>query len=160
MISSRSVSGSGLVVRAMLAAALGVAAIGLGACRSSGAVLTQDAYQGPPIEVTEQGKFYLLRFRTPSAGWLVTLDEVRPSLDSATFLITAREPDPSYMHAQVIVTQDVLTTVETTTPISVYARVAPFVTKSKTATYRFLGKFGQHEAPGGAGSGTPDSAAP
>lgn len=150
MISMRSIPRSRLVGRALLAAALGVASIGLGACRSSGAVLTQEKYQGPPLEVTEQGKFYLLRFEAPSAGWLVTLDEVRPSLESATFLVTAREPDPSYMHAQVIVTQDVLTTVETTTPISVYARVAPFVTKSKTATYRFLGDYGQPESSGAA----------
>lgn len=150
MISMRSIPRSRLVVRALVAAALGAAAIGLGACRSSGAVLSQEKYQGPPIEVTEQGKFYLLRFQAPSAGWLVTLDEVRPSLESATFLLTAREPDPSYMHAQVIVTQDVLTTVETTTPISVYARVAPFVSKSKTATYQFLSDHGKPERSDGA----------
>lgn len=126
--------GASLLVVLMIAA--------IGGCRSSAPVLSQDEYQGPPIEVTARGKFYLLRFQAPSAGWQVSLDEVRPSLESATLLVTAREPDPSYMHAQVIVTQDVLTTVETTTPISIHARVTPFVTSSKTRTYRFLGKFG------------------
>ena len=128
---------------ALLAAcALGAGVLGLGGCGSSGAVLTQDAYAGPPLEVTERGKFYMLRFQAPSAGWRVTLDEVRPSLDNATLLVTAREPDPSYMHAQVVVTQDVLTTVETSTPIVVHARVTPFVSKSKSPTYPLVGQFG------------------
>jgi hypothetical protein len=152
MISMRSIPRCRLVVRAMVAAALGVAAIGLGRLPLvRGGAHAGEVPGSPARGHGSRGSSIYCGSRAPSAGWLVTLDEVRPSLDSATFPDhRAREPDPSYVHAQVIVTQDVLTTVETTTPISVYARVAPFVTKSKTATYRFLGEYGQHESSGAA----------
>lgn len=136
-------------LRSCLAIAL---SLGLGACHSSAPILSQEQYKGPPVEVTERGKFYLIRFQAPSPGWMVTLDEVRPSLGAATLLVTAREPDPSYMQAQVIVSQDVLTTVEATTPITVYGRVSPFVTSSKSRTYQFVGRFGPPEASTGAGA--------
>ncbi len=145
MIAARSTMNRDWLQRFLAAAAIALGVIGvlgLGGCGSSGPVLSQDAYKGPDLTVTERGKFYMIRFQAPSAGWQVTLDEVRPSLDNATLLVTAREPDPSYMHAQVIVTQDVLTTVETATPIVVHARVAPFVSKNKSPIYPLVGRFG------------------
>lgn len=115
-----------------------VIAAALGACKSSGPTLTDARYDGPPIQINRDGKMYVLKLEAPTPGWTFTLDQVKPSLDHATMTVTARRPDPSYMYSQVIVNQELMTTVETTTPVDVYARVAEFVSTSKTKTYQFL----------------------
>lgn len=136
------VMGSVLVASAMLCTS---------ACRSSGPTLSEGRYNGPPIEIDRSGKMYRLILQAPTPGWTFTLDRVKPSLDNATLTVTARKPDPSYMYPQVIVNQELMTTVETFTPIDVYARVAEFVSTAKTSTYQFLassdGKDGGAEAP-------------
>ncbi len=116
---------------------LGVAA-GTAGCGTSRPTLSEARYNGPPIEVDRSGKLYRLTFQAPSQGWTFTLDQVQPSLDKATLLVTARKPDPSYMYAQVLVDQQLLTQVETSTPIDVYVRVAEFVSSAKSSTYDFM----------------------
>lgn len=112
----------------------------MAACRSSGPALTEGAYAGPPIEIDRGGETYLLRFHAPTPGWTVTLDRVKPSLGQATLLVTAKRPDPSYMYPQVVVEQEILTTVETTVPVDVYARVLEFASDGKGRGYSFVGE--------------------
>lgn len=119
------------------AVTLGIA-VGTTGCGTSRPTLSEARYDGPSIQVDRSGKLYRLTFQAPSQGWTFTLDQVQPSLDKATLLVTARKPDPSYMYAQVIVDQQLLTQVETTTPIDVYARVAEFISSAKSTTYDFV----------------------
>lgn len=136
----------GVVMRVIAVAMVASAMLGASGCRSSGPSLSDARYDGPPIEIDRSGKMYRLRLQAPTPGWTFMLDRVKPSLDNATLTVTARKPDPSYMYPQVIVNQELMTTVETFTPIDVYARVAEFVSASKTTTYQFLGSSSPSES--------------
>ncbi len=137
----------GRAARGLGALVLASAMLSASACRSSGPTLGDSRYNGPPIEINRDGKMYRLILQAPSPGWTFTLDRVKPSLDKATLTVTARKPDPSYMYPQVIVKQELMTTVEASIPIDVYARVAEYVSTSKTLTYQFLGSSGGSSTP-------------
>ncbi|MBX3315500.1 MAG: hypothetical protein KF902_01405 [Phycisphaeraceae bacterium] len=128
-----------LKTRLVLGALLAAAALAAAGCRSNKPSLSDARYDGPPIQIDRTGRVYRLIMQAPTPGWTFTLDHVTPSLDKATVTVTARKPDPSYMYPQVIVTQELLTTVETSFPIDVYARTTEFVTSAKVQTYQFLG---------------------
>lgn len=125
--------------RLALGALLGAAVLAGAGCRSNKPSLSDARYDGPPIQIDRSGRVYRLIMEAPTPGWTFTLDHVTPSLDKATVTVTARKPDPSYMYPQVIVTQELLTTVETSFPIDVYARTTEFVTTAKVQVYQFLG---------------------
>lgn len=116
-------------------------------CRSNAPVLERTAYEGPSITIDRSGATYLLRVESPSPGWSVTLDQVEPSFGQSTLTVTSRRPDPSYMYPQVMVTQELLTTVDVRTPIDVYARVLDFASSPNAGAYRFVGSSRADEAP-------------
>lgn len=130
---------SARVSRVLTIFALMSVSLGSIGCRSSAPVLERSAYEGPAITIDRSGPTYLLRVESPSPGWSVTLDRVEPSFGQSTLTVTSRRPDPSYMYPQVMVTQELLTTVDVRTPIDVYARVLDFASSPNAGVYRFVG---------------------
>lgn len=83
------------------------------------------SYQGPPLSLTSSSDAHVVVFQAPSPGWTLSLDEVRDRLGGKNAFITLRQPDPKFAYAQVVVEQNLATSVPTDIPLALFARIAP-----------------------------------
>lgn len=105
-------------------ALLGVSA-GLGGC-SSGPRIVENGAIGHPISIDASAWVYILRAELPNPGWSLELDEVRREGEVHEAFVTVREPDPTKMYTQQIVTKSVGLGVTAGEPLRVFARQVPF----------------------------------
>lgn len=98
--------------------------------------ITDGAYDGPPLSIDQSGRAAVVFMEAPTPAWGLTLDRTSQARDHWQAFVTVRRPNPAYMYAQVIVRQNLLTTVESRQPLRVYARVLEFDDKSTDGEYR------------------------
>lgn len=114
-----------------------VAALPTGCGSRPGPVVREgEAYRGPGVRVEAVGSQYVLVVTTPTAGWEVTFDQSREALGTTEVYVTAREPNPAYMHAQAEVAQRVGTGVAAGGPLRALVRVVPYGLPAKEFVYR------------------------
>lgn len=101
----------------------------------------EHAYRGPAVSADPAGEHYVLMVTAPSAGWEFTFDQAKPVLGFTEVYVTARTPNPAYMHTQAQVQQRIGTTVETRAPIRVFVRVVEYGRSLESAPYRSAGQF-------------------
>jgi hypothetical protein len=77
------------------------------------------------LTVDTSGAQQFVVFTAPSGGWAVQLDRTRRELFSVEAFITARRPNPAFVHTQSLVEHRVATGVPSTTPLTVYLRLLP-----------------------------------
>lgn len=87
-------------------------------------VTTTDPYRGPTIALDSTGPRHLVLIHSPSPGWTVSIDQVRP--DRRDVYITLMRPDPRYLYPQMIVEQTLDSTLPASKPARVLARVLDF----------------------------------
>ncbi|MCA9287301.1 MAG: hypothetical protein KDA05_01880 [Phycisphaerales bacterium] len=98
----------------------------LPACSSGLPVTTRErAFAGPTITIDSTGPKHTVIVTAPTAGYLVSLDDVRDRMGGREALISVRPPDPRFVVAQVLTTHRLGTDVASTTPLDVFARVLP-----------------------------------
>ncbi|MEZ6235424.1 MAG: hypothetical protein R3B68_14655 [Phycisphaerales bacterium] len=100
--------------------------LALPACSSGLPVTTRDrAFDGPTIAIDSTGPEHTVIVTAPTAGYLVSLDDVRDRMGGREALISIRPPDPRFVVAQVLTEHRVGSDVASTTPLDVFARVLP-----------------------------------
>ena len=100
--------------------------LALPACSSGLPVTTRDrAFDGPAIAIDSTGPKHIVIVTAPTAGYLVSLDDVRDRMGGREALISIRPPDPRFVVAQVLTEHRVGTDVASSTPLDVFARVLP-----------------------------------
>lgn len=77
----------------------------------------------PPIAVDAASTRHLIVMRVPTGGWTLSVDKDEVIPDGRRVYVTARRPDPAFMHTQAFVNLRALTDVPVTTDIEVVARV-------------------------------------
>jgi len=85
-----------------------------------------EAYRGPGLSYETADAAYMLVAQTPTPGWEVELDAMRPGPDSTDVYVTLRQPNPVAGYRIDPMTQRVLTRVATDRPLGIIARVMPY----------------------------------
>jgi len=126
-----------------LPALLAAAAVMLSACASSNSggsghprpATSDQAYAGPSVAIdSATGPHHLIVLTAPSPGWVFSFDQVGPGSGDA--FVTIRRPNPALLYPQVIVEQKMDSTVDSSQPLRVYARVLDFEEKAGSQAYR------------------------
>jgi hypothetical protein len=99
------------------------AALLLAACSRDGPKLGSQPYAGPPLSIESTPPRHTIILTAPSAGWSLSLDRATRGFDRTDVFITIRRPDPAYMHAQVVSTHRLDSSVDSSTPIRLLARI-------------------------------------
>ena len=97
-------------------------------CSHSKAVpdVSKDTYLGPPVALDGSGQSYVVVAKSPSPGWVATLDRVAEQYRHKAVFVSLRRPNPSYYYPQVQVEQRIGTSVLTPETVKVYVRVLAF----------------------------------
>ena len=112
-------------------------AVFLGGCGGSNLPsITEGNYEGPPLSIDQSGRAAVVFMEAPTPAWGLTLHRTSQARDHWQAFVTVRRPDPSYMYAQMIVRQNLLTTVESRQPLRVYARILDFADQATDGEYR------------------------
>jgi hypothetical protein len=98
----------------------------IGCATSSTPVVAPTPFQGPMIRDDVSGTFHVLVMESPGAGFAVTLDRVEEERGFEEAFVTIRAPDPRFSFAQVPVQQRLLTSVRSSRPLRVNARMLGF----------------------------------
>lgn len=98
--------------------------------------IAEGAYDGPPLSIDQSGRSAVVIMEAPTPGWSISLDRASEARDHWQAFITVRRPNPAYMYSQVVVTQNLLTTVESRFPIRVYGRVLDDGAEAGDVEYR------------------------
>lgn len=125
-VKSKFTQGGAGRARALLAAALAAAVSALGVGCGGGAnvpEIAEGAYTGPPLTIDPSGRAAVIVMEAPTPGWVLTLDRTSEARDHWRAFVTVRRPSPAFVYPQVLVRQNLLTTVEPGRPLRVYARV-------------------------------------
>jgi hypothetical protein len=80
----------------------------------------------PPIRLDQTGGAggrHLVVMQVPTGGWTVTIDRAEVTPDGRRIFVTARRPDPAFMHTQAFVELRALSEVPVDTRVEVVARV-------------------------------------
>ncbi|MEM1330918.1 MAG: hypothetical protein AAGG07_10180 [Planctomycetota bacterium] len=103
------------------------------------------AYEGPAIDAEGVDGDWVLLMIAPTPGWNLTIDRVldRPIIKQV--FVTLERPDPTKVHAQVVVPVRNRTAIPSAHPLRVHARVAAFGDSGldeSALPYRVVGQFG------------------
>src|SRR5262245_56465769 len=115
----------GSVPIALALAALCLIQIG---CSHSKALpdVSKDTYLGPPVALDGSGQSYVVVGKSPSPGWVATLDRVADQYRHKAVFVSLRRPNPAYYYPQVQVEQRIGTSVLTPETVKVYVRILAF----------------------------------
>jgi hypothetical protein len=72
----------------------------------------------------------------PTGGWAAQLDHTRRQLGGMDVFITARRPNPAFLHTQALVEHRIATSVPTTDNASLYLRIVEFNQEPESVPYR------------------------
>ena len=86
-------------------------------------VITDPKPSTPPVMIDAASGRHLVVMRVPTGGWTLTIDKSEIMPDGQRVFVTARRPDPAFMHTQAFVNLRALTQVPVETNIEVVARV-------------------------------------
>lgn len=102
-------------------------ALGLPACNmlpwQNQEMITDPNPAVPPIRLAQTSGRHLVVMQVPTGGWTLSIDNTDVTPDGRRVHLTARRPDPAFMHTQALVELRVLTEVPQDTPIELVARV-------------------------------------
>lgn len=89
----------------------------------------------PPMTLDAMSGRHLVVMRAPTGGWTLHIDkdELRP--DGRRVYLTARRPDPAFVHTQALVDLRALTDVPADTPVKLVARVLDHAAKPDDRVY-------------------------
>ena len=77
----------------------------------------------PPIRLSQTGGRHLVIMQAPTGGWTFTIDRAEITSEGRRLFVTARRPDPAFMHTQAFVELRALSEVPVDTSVEVVARV-------------------------------------
>tara|TARA_R110000782_G_scaffold12913_5_gene38279 strand:- start:28478 stop:28912 length:435 start_codon:yes stop_codon:yes gene_type:complete len=86
-------------------------------------MITDPKPSTPPIMLDTASGRHLVVMRVPTGGWTLTIDKAEIIPDGQRVFVTARRPDPAFMHTQAFVNLRALTQVPAETKVEVVARV-------------------------------------
>ena len=86
-------------------------------------MITDPKPSTPPIMLDTASGRHLVVMRVPTGGWTLTIDKAEIIPDGQRVFVTARRPDPAFMHTQAFVNLRALTQVPAETNVEVVARV-------------------------------------
>jgi hypothetical protein len=86
-------------------------------------MITDPKPSTPPIKLDTASGRHLVVMRVSSGGWTLTIDKAEIIPDGQRVFVTARRPDPAFMHTQAFVNLRALTQVPAETNVEVVARV-------------------------------------
>jgi hypothetical protein len=121
---------------ARLALLAAIAALALGACAKKQSIVENAPYSGPPITVISTGPRHTVVVAAPSGGYRVQFDRKEKRFDATDVYMTVSRPDPAQMHTQAVVDLHLDTTVSSSEPIVLFARVRDFGTSGTSDPYR------------------------
>lgn len=86
-------------------------------------MITDPKPSTPPIMLDTASGRHLVVMRVPTGGWTLIVDKAEIIPDGQRVFVTARRPDPAFMHTQAFVNLRALTQVPAETKVEVVARV-------------------------------------
>jgi hypothetical protein len=89
----------------------------------------------PPIAAEAANDRHLIVMRVPTGGWTLSVDKDEVIPAGRRVYVTARRPDPAFMHTQAFVNLRALTDVPVSTDIEVVARVLDRHAKPNSDVY-------------------------
>ncbi len=92
----------------------------------------------PPIRLDQTGGAggrHLLIMQVPTGGWTFTIDKAEVTPEGRRIFVTARRPDPAFMHTQAFVELRALSEVPADTPVEIVARVLDRHQKTDSRVY-------------------------
>lgn len=124
---------------AVVAALIAGPALALPACSilpwGNRTVVTDTDPSIPSIRLDRASGRHLVVMHVPTGGWTFTVDKAEVMPEGRRVFVTARRPDPAFMHTQAFVELRALTDVPVDTPIEVVARVLDRHAKPDSAVY-------------------------
>lgn len=122
---------------ALLAGAIGAlsAAVGCGGGPEMPSI-TEGIYSGPVLSVDSSGRHHVVVMEAPTPGWAITLDRDLEVREYRQAFVTVMRPNPALVHPQVIVKQNLLTSVESRYPVRVYARLMDYQATATDGEYK------------------------
>jgi hypothetical protein len=81
------------------------------------------------------GETYVVLIRSPTPGWVPTLDRVADQYKHKAIFITLRKPNPAYFYAQEQVEQRIGTSVLSFDAVKIYARTLDFDQRAEDQPY-------------------------
>jgi len=85
---------------------------------------TEGKFQACPVAIGSSGSTHVVQATVGSPGYALELDSMWDAYRRKHVFVTVRKPDPRYAYPQVVVDLSLLTQVDTTDPITVFARLA------------------------------------
>ena len=98
-------------------------------------VVSVDPYVGPPVSLDGSGETYTVIARTPTPGWVATLDRVVEQYRRKDIYVTLRRPNPAYYYAQNQVDQQLGTSVLSADAVTLYVRILDHDEPTGNQTY-------------------------
>jgi hypothetical protein len=87
---------------------------------------TGAAYIGPLLTLESGDKHHQVIASTPSAGWTFTFDRTELNDGRHDLFLTLRRPNPLFSYSSTPVEQRAASSVRSTVPVDVYARICDF----------------------------------
>ncbi|MCC5823849.1 MAG: hypothetical protein LAT64_08880 [Phycisphaerales bacterium] len=98
-------------------------------------VITDPNPAVPAVKLDQASGRHLIVMHVPTGGWTLNIDRAEVTPEGRRVFITARRPDPAFMHTQAFVELRALTEVPVDTHIEVVARVLDRHDRPKSDTY-------------------------
>jgi hypothetical protein len=92
-------------------------------------------YSGPAVSLDSTRGSYVVVVQSPTPGWEPTLDRVADQYKHKAVFITLRRPNPAFFYPQVIVQQQVGTSVAPSEHVKVYVRILNFDERGNDQPY-------------------------
>lgn len=127
-------------ILAALAAVLGATTLLATGCRllpwgNNSVTITAPNPEVPPIRLSQTGGRHLVIMHAPTGGWTFTIDRAEVTPEGRRIFVTARRPDPAFMHTQAFVELRALSEVSADIPVEVVARVLDRHQKTDSQVY-------------------------
>lgn len=98
--------------------------------------VAEGIYAGPVLSVDSSGRHHVVVMEAPTPGWAITLDRDLEVREYRQAFVTVTRPNPALVHPQVIVKQNLLTSVESRYPVRVFARLLDYQSTATDGEYK------------------------
>lgn len=88
--------------------------------------VSPESYRGPSISLDSAGEFHTILVQSPSPGYVVLVERVEENRGFDEAFVTIRMPNPRFSFPQTAVEQRALTSVHSSRPLRVNARLMGF----------------------------------
>ncbi|MBX3364950.1 MAG: hypothetical protein KF866_09310 [Phycisphaeraceae bacterium] len=112
--------------RRLVCASVGLILAVVAGCASGPKINPGGVYAGPSVSIDGSRRVHHLIMQAPTPGWQIAIDRTVEHEGRQRVFATIRRPNPMNVYAQVVVPQQVATSIPSTQPLEAFVRVLDF----------------------------------